>query len=555
MKRVVAALAVALGALVLLASPAGAHAQLESTSPAAGERLDAGPEVLEVRFTEGVEAEGDALRLFGAGGERLDLGRSERAEGGKVLSATSGELGDGGYVLTWRVVSLDGHPISGGVTWRVGDGAAVDPSLLEELLDAEGGDEAVSAVAAVVRALLFASLLVLVGALVCLLLVWPDGADDPRLVATTRASVAVGALTTVLGMGLQGADVAGRALSHAFTAGAVADTLDTTYGQAALLRLGALSVLAVLVWRMAPALVRGVRWRLAVQVAVVAVLASVALGGHARTGRWAGLAFPVDVAHLLAAAVWLGGLVVLAGVVLPRRDELTPRIAARFSTVATGAVAVVVLTGTFQAVRQVGSLDGLRDTNYGRLLALKVVGVLAIVGLGAFSRSLVRARVRAGDVAAELDDAEFDDPDLHRAVRRSVAAETVVAVIVVALTSLLVAADPARSVEAAAFEQVRLVETTQLTLVAAPARSGPVDIHLYVDDPNIGLTADLEATATMALPERGIPPIEIPIRYAGRGHWSAYDVEVPISGRWQVEVDVVVSELERRQASFTVAID
>lgn len=548
MRRVLVALGVVLGALVLLASPAGAHAQLESTSPAAGERLDAGPEVLEVRFTEGVEAEGDALRLFGAGGERLDLGRIERAEGGKVLRATSGELGDGGYMLTWRVVSLDGHPISGGVTWRVGDGAAVDPSLLEELLEAEGGDEAVSAAAAVVRALLFASLLVLVGALVFLLLVWPDGADDPRLVPTTRASVAVAALCTVLGMGLQGADVDGRALSHAFTAGAVADTLDTTFGQAALLRLGALAVLAVLVWRMTPALVRGVRWRLAVQVAVVAVLASVALGGHARTGRWAGLAFPVDVAHLLAAAVWIGGLVVLAGVVLPRRDELTPRIAARFSTIAAGAVAVVVVTGTFQAVRQVGSLDGLRDTNYGRLLALKVVAVLAIVGLGAFSRSLVRARAGGGG-------AELDDVGLHRAVRRSVLAETVVAAIVVALTSLLVAADPARSVEAAAFEQVRLVETTQLTLVAAPARSGPVDIHLYADDPNIGLTADLEATATMALPERGIPPVALPIRYAGRGHWSAYDVDVPISGRWQVEVEVVVSEFEQRQASFTVPID
>lgn len=548
MKRIAAALAVVLGALVLLAAPAGAHAQLVSTSPASGARLDAAPEVLEVRFTEGVQADDEAVRLFDAGGERLDLSGVERDDGAKILRAMPGELGDGGYVLTWRVVSLDGHPISGGVTWRVGDGTAVDQSLLQELLNAEGGDEAVSVAAAVARALLFASLLVLVGALTFLLLVWPDGAGDARLVATARASVAVATLTTVLGMGLQGADVAGKALSHAFTAGAVADTLDTTYGQTALLRLVALFVLAGLVWRLAPTVVRGIRWRLVTQVAAVVVLASLGLGGHARTGRWAGIALPVDVAHLLGAAVWIGGLVVLAGVVLPHDDELTPRIAARFSTIAAVAVAVVVATGTFQAVRQVGGLDGLRDTNYGKLLALKVVAVLAIVGLGAYSRSLVRARV--GDDPAELDDA-----DLHRAVRRSVLAETVVAVVVVALTSLLVAADPARSVEAAAFEQVRLVDTTQLTLVAAPARSGPVDVHLYADDPNIGLTADLEANATMALPDRGIPPVEIPIRYAGRGHWSAYDVDIPISGRWRVEVEVVVSEFEQRQASFTVPID
>lgn len=551
MRRLAAGLGLALLALVLLAAPAGAHARLTSTSPAGGETLESAPDELVVRFNEGVQADDGAVRLHDGTGRRVDVGELRHTDGGKILAVAVDGLDDGAYVLTWRVVSLDGHPISGGVTWRVGTGAQVDPSLLEELLNAEDGDPVVSAAAAIVRGLLFASLLVVVGGLVFLLLIWPAGAADPRLVPLLRASVAVAGLTTVLGMGLQGADVAGERLTHALSIGAVLDTVDTAFGQAALLRLGALALLGVLVWRMTPDVVRRTGWRVGAQAAAVLVFASVGLGGHARTGRWAGLALPLDVVHLLAAATWIGGLAVLAFVVLPRDDDLASRMAARFSTIAAVAVGLVVVTGAFQSFRQLDGLSGLRETNYGRLLALKVVAVAVVAVLGAVSRSLVRSRVAAPDAAEGAASPE----EVRRAVRRSVAAEAAVAVVVVGLTSLLVAADPALAVPERSFEAVRIIDTTQLTLVAAPSRTGPVDFHVYAEDPNVGLTAELEATARMSLPDRDIPPIEIPLRYAGRGHWSAYDVDVAIAGEWRVEVSVVVSEFDQRDATFTVPID
>lgn len=562
MRRLAGAVAMAIVVSVALAAPASAHAQLVSTTPAAGRTLDEPPDELVVRFDEGVEADAGAVRLHDSTGRRRDVGSLRRDDGGKVLVVDPGDLEPGGYVLTWRVVSLDGHPLSGGVTWRLGAASAsVDDSLLQELLNAEGGDTAVGVAAAVVRGVLFASLLLLVGALVLLLLVWPAGAADGRLVPTMRASTAVAALATVLGMGLQGADVAGQSLSHAFALGAAVDTLDTTYGQAAAVRLLGLAALGALVWQMTPSLVRRLPWRVAAQAMSVVVLASVGAAGHARTGRWAGLALPVDVVHLLAAATWIGGLAVLLFVVLPGDAARTTTIAARFSTIAAYAVGLVVLTGLFQSVRQVESLDALRETNYGRLLVLKVVGVAVIAVLGAVSRSLVRNRVAtpvlvaAGNVPAGGDDRPADSVELRRAVRRSVGAEALLAVVVIALTSLLVAADPGRAAATVSFSEAKVVEQTVLELVAAPARTGPVDIHLYATDPSFGLTPDLEATATMALPDRDIPPVVIPIRYAGRGHWSAYDVDVAIAGTWRVEVTVVVGEFDQRRASFNVPID
>ena len=544
-----AVVALALLFVLLAAAPASAHAQLVSTSPASGELVAEPPERAVVRFTEGVQADADALRLHDRNGDRVDVGELARRDGGKVLQVGLPALPDGGYVLTWRVVSLDGHPISGGVSWRVGEGSvAVEPTLLESLLNAEEGERPVAVAVAVARTLAFGGLLVLVGGLLFVLLVSTPTADDPRLRRLLRVGGVVAAVATALGIALHGADIGGGGLADAVTAGAVDDALATTSGRWLALRLLAVSALTALLWGTSAARVRARSWQLLTQVAVVAALAAVALGGHARTGRWAGLAVPVDVVHLLAAALWIGGLGILALVVLPRGGARTPAVAARFSSVAAVAVGVVVATGIFQSVRQLDGLDGLRDTGYGRLLVLKVVAVAVVVVLGAFSRSVVRALAGPGLESG-------DEDDVRRTLRRSVGVEAVVAVVVVALTALLVAADPGGAASGGeAYQETRVVDSTVLEVVAAPARPGPVDVHLYVTDPSIGLTTELEATAQLSLPGRDIAGLEVPLRYAGRGHWSAYDFDVPIGGDWRLDVTVVIGTFEQREATFSVPI-
>lgn len=567
MRRLLAAAAVVLVALGLLAAPAAAHAQLVSTTPSSGAVLDTAPTEATVRFDEGVRADAGALQLHDGGGRRVDIGELRRRDGGKTIAVPLGDLPDGGYVLTWRVESDDGHPVSGGVTWRVGaSSTAVDQGVFQQLLNEEGGDSAVRAVAAAVRTILFASLLLLVGGLLFVLAVWPAGADDDRLRPTLRAAAAVGALATVLGMGLQGADVAGRGLGHAFGLGAVADTLDTSYGQAAVARLVLLAVLAWLAAVATPAVVRSRRWQFATLAAAATTLLTLTLAGHARTGRWVGLATPLDLVHLGAAATWLGGLAILTLVVLPRdADGNATPIAARFSRIAALAVGAVVVTGVVQGIRQLGAVDGLRDTNYGRLLVIKVVIVAVVAVLGAMSRSLVRAQVDAlvpvgpsGEVLAGGEGEAGEEPDpaeVRRSLRRSVGAETLIAVAVLAVTSLLVAANPARTLESKGFSAAKVVQGTVIEAAGGPARTGPVDIHVYVSDPTLGLTTPLEATATLSLPAKGIRAVQVPLRPAGRGHWSAYDVDVPIRGTWQLAVRITVGRFDERRATFPLTID
>jgi copper transport protein len=536
-RRLLAALAVVAAVVVVAAAPASAHAELLSTTPSSGQVLQSTPDAAIVRFDQRVQV-GAGVELHDGRGRRVDDGGARRIQGGKALRLPLPDLADGGYVLSWRVVSADGHPVSGGITFRVGDRASeVDQGVLQKVLNAERGNEGVRAAAAVDRTLLFLSLLVLVGGLVFLLALWPEGWRVDVVRASVRSAALIAAVTTYVGMTLQGADVAGLDLGHAVLPSSAWDTLDTAYGKAAALRLALLAVAAGLAALLGRGRALGRRWQLATLAVGAALLATVTFSGHARTGRWLAASAPLDLLHLGAAAVWIGGLVFVCFLVLPRDEELP--LVHRFSRIAWWSVVVLVTTGVVQAIRQTGGLDGIRSTDYGHLLVVKVVLVAIVVTAGGMSRSLLKS----------------DDEVDRRALRRSVGAEAALAVVVLAVTSLLVAADPGREASIPHVSQSKVVQGTILEVEASPTRTGPVDIHLYATDPSIPLTTQLTMTATMSLPSRKIPPIVVPVQRAGRAHWSAYDVDVPIAGTWKLQVRLTIGEFESRTATLEVPIE
>ena len=242
--------------------------------------------------------------------------------------------------------------------------------------------------------------------------------------------------------------------------------------------------------------------------------------------------------HLGAGALWLGGLAVVIVGPLRAGGSEAVGVVRRFSTLALAAVATIVVTGTIQGLRQLEGLGSLRDTAYGNALLLKIVLVAVIVTVAARSRSLVRAG---------------DDADVPL-LRRCVAVEAGLAIAVLAVTSVLVAADPARTAEDRAYSATRVIGTTAISLVAAPARTGPVDIHLYVSDPTVGLTTAKGASGSLSLPGRGITGLRVPFVFAGPGHFAAYDLDLPIRGTWTLTVRVRVGDIDERATAFRVPI-
>ena len=234
-------------------------------------------------------------------------------------------------------------------------------------------------------------------------------------------------------------------------------TVRTRFGNAWALRILLLLLLALLlVWskREAERTPRSA-W-LAVAGSAAGLAVTPALSGHAAAGPDAAVGAGVGVVHFSAAAVWFGGLVLLGTCVLPRAEGELLGAVARFSSVAFTAMVAIVVTGMVQGWRQVGSLQALGHTAYGRLLVVKVAAFLLLIVVAGRSRVLVRrklmARALVGAAARDRDRGDAGGPGMGDVdggslwlLRRLVLTEVIVAVVVLAITALLGIATPPRA--------------------------------------------------------------------------------------------------------------
>src|SRR5262249_23946531 len=123
-------------------------------------------------------------------------------------------------------------------------------------------------------------------------------------------------------------------------------------------------------------------WRAGAVLLGFALVFAYAESGHGGVGRWPTVGLLSTIVHLSGMAVWLGGLLMVAVAALPLvAPERALAVVARFSPIAFWSVAVIVASGLVQAWRQVGSIDALTSTTYGRLLLAKSAAVVALVAL------------------------------------------------------------------------------------------------------------------------------------------------------------------------------
>jgi copper transport protein len=581
MVKAAAAVSACAAALVVVvggaATPAFAHAELLSTQPAAGEKLDTAPEQVVLTFNETVDPPKDAIEVFDSDGDQVKTNRPAHPGGeGVKVAVDLPDLDDGAYVVTWRVASADSHPIRGAYTFRIGDAAdaAEADALMTKLVASEGGDTTVGTLFGAVRFAGFVGMVLLVGGLLVVTFVWPGGADDRRARRLMTAGWVTWLVATLLSFGFQGAYSEGDGLGGVLKAGSIGDVLGTRPGRVWLARL----LLLVLVAVAAPILRRR-RDRTGAGLVValsLALIATISLAGHAGSGDWAPLAFVVDLLHLGGVSFWVGGLILLYAVVLrpasgPGASTVSAAAAVtearaepvggatdeqagaveRFSTLAFAAVVVIVLSGTIQGFRQTRSLDALFDTTYGRVLIVKVLLFSLMLLGGAASRTWVRRRKAAraavgkgdGDGAAGKATAA---PSL-RSLRLSVGLETAVAALVLAVTAVLVNTVPGKDAASPTFSTEVHGSNVLIEVEVSPPKAGVADIEIDVQS-HLGEPYEPEeVTASMALPSRDLPPIPVPLKAksGATGVYTADDVEIPYPGTWDLAVNVRVSEFDQ----------
>jgi copper transport protein len=618
----------------LRASVASAHASVLSTSPESGATVAESPREVTITFDQGISVPNGGVRVLNERAERIGVEKpriGSKTDRANTVSVAIPTLPSGAYVVSWRAISEDGHPIRGAFTFRVGasgDQAAV-AKLARDLLTNGKADPALSIIMAAARALSFASMLVLLGGVAYVLFVRSQAAGNDRRVSRllTIAAITAGifGFITVLTFGPSSA---GEGLGGLGDGTLLDDTITSSIGRSMLLRTVALATLGFVLVRVlsgdrigagfdratnhkvasadptgnkatgaSTTMPSTARYRTSEVIgltglSILIVLLSTLIG-HGSTGRWGLLGSVATAAHIAAASTWIGLLVVVLVATsgsrspiqgatetndrpkAPSKPSAPPTatgvlsLIERFSTIAFWSVAILALSGILNGLRQIGSTEGLRSTNYGRLLLVKTGLVVLLIGLGWLSRnSLAQRRAALAQRAAQTpakpeqqlqhlsgqQETHKPLPPALVGIRRRMLIESLLAVGVVAITALLVNSPPSIEVLGKPVTVTMRGTTFLLDSTVSPARSGKNRLHFYALTPEGRTQAVENMTVTASLPANDIAPIDLKVVRAGPNHFEALQADLPVKGAWRFIVEVQFDAFTAESVAATVNI-
>jgi copper transport protein len=352
-------------AALLAPAAASAHARLVRTVPADRAVLAHAPDRVVAYFDDAIRVAPDNAAIRNGDGSVLQA--KPIAHGKTLVLPLRARLGEGDYSVRWSAVSDDGHIVQGVLAFGVGLGRAPPVPTLSTTVEIGFGT-------VISRWIFFAGLLVASGLALFDLLVW-------------RPVAGSGLRTGWIAIGLAAMFVSAHGLVHASHGGSATRFGLTVDIASAVAATGAAAAAIAIADRSAAPF--GL-------VLAVAVLPVPTVAGHALDPGRSWIEVPLDLLHVLAAALWIGGLFALA-LVAPR-DGASPEVLAaaarRFSKLALASVLVLALTGAGRALAELSAVSQLWTTSYGRAILAKTGLFAVLLGLGAISRSRIASGLK-----------------------------------------------------------------------------------------------------------------------------------------------------------------
>ena len=526
-----------------------AHANLDSADPAPDSVLEEPPDRVVIRFTEPLEPSFSEIRVLDSSGARVDNGDSAvDPDNPVVMSVSLSPLAEGTYTVGWKNVStVDGHGVRGSFVFSIGEpGGEAAVVAVEEPLFRSPAEP-------FVRWALLLGVLVAVGASSFELLVagpvlrkrgsgdrlhrlWPLHSN--RLGAAALVLVAV---ASVIQLAVQASAIYEESMLSVVPGPVVTVLAETDWGRLWVWRMALVAAIAGVMIARARRFGPGTGLTALSLGLGVGLLATLSLTSHA--AATAGIRAPAvanDLLHMTAASVWVGGL---AGLLLlaastvttlagPQRRVVLAAVVPRFSVLAGLSVATLVVTGVYSAWAQVTIVEALASP-YGIALRAKIALVIGLLLLGAVNLLWVRPRLAGDDSAA-------------RWLRRLVAAEVVVAVLIMLAVGFLTALEPARQV--ASREGLGQPGSIEFTGTAEGA-----GLALKIEPGAVGLNRfEVSLADRLGRPIENASDVSVRISYldddlgeqvlqaapAGGGLYVAEEGRFSVAGAWQAELVV-----------------
>lgn len=400
-----------------------AHAYVVSSAPAADETLDEAPSSVRIEFNEPIEASFYELDVIGPSGISEAAGEPvfDPEQPTRLSVELKPDLPEGVYAAKWRVVSGDGHPVSGTISFQIGQGAS--SSVPQHDSTAQNRFPGWSLL--VIRWLFYGGMTLYLGTLAFHLWLLPAGkqrsvALPERLKRRSRTALLLGfaaaAAAVLLSLPQQTASDSGGGWSKALDPGSLQETLIYTsfgeiWGYQAMLLIVLLTATLLLLRAFSKKSCPGKLLLALAFAAGLGLLLAKAFIGHAATASVKSAAVTADFLHLAAGLIWLGGVGAVAFLLpaaataadLPQQ-KLYWRAVRRFSMLAASCVAVLIFTGVFGSLLHVPTWYALFHSDYGKVLLGKILLTLVCLALGlsAFLRGRKPSRPLGAGVWTEF---------------------------------------------------------------------------------------------------------------------------------------------------------
>tara|TARA_R100000306_G_C4382225_1_gene146060 strand:- start:11625 stop:13259 length:1635 start_codon:yes stop_codon:yes gene_type:complete len=504
-----------------------AHASLIASSPAMGATLLQAPASVRLTFNEPVSPL--VIQLILPNGSVQEITQTESLPAGLevALPATSEQ---GTYGLSWRVVSADGHPVGGTVTFSVGNAqsnyiqtSSADPdrTFLIWLARFAGYIGAFLGIGMTLWQALCAS------------------RENQRRLATNL--LALGAVATLLNIGLFGIDALDRPISALFNVAVWQTAFSTGFGFSSALMLAALAC-AALAWQTTSSLIH----RPTAALALVLLATSLATSGHASSASPAWLTQPAVGFHALAVTLWIGSFLPLAHSL---QTETKPNLLKFFSRLIPTILIVLFISGGILVYVQFDTLSSLWQTEYGQLLALKLTLLTALIGLGAYNRYRLTSAVQE------------EQPNARNAMRRVIHLECVLAVAIFATVALWRFTPPPRALNSAVQSTPTISAHIHADNASADlswtrsARTQTSTLTIYLSKADLTPLNAQEVSVAFTNAGAGIQPIDFSAKRTNDGAWQITNVDLPNLPTWHIRINALITDFERIHLETTLGGD
>ena len=547
----------AAGTVIVCALASGgaatAHGMYLRSAPDADARLARAPTEIRVEFSEPPDPRGSELRVLDTTGARVDLAEVSSSDAINGLRVGLKPVGEGGYIVIWTVAStVDGHTTQGSFAFAVGSAPLPRPADLGETAEAPHLIEIVG------RVVSYLGIALAIGTAFLLLFVLSDspgiGRDVP-LLRLAGTAMAVGSLVLIVEQGTTIPARLGGVLGLRAVVGIVLVTIASIPLLARMRPITALAGDGTVT--LAPLASDRPRRVLALACGLTGALTATLVSHSAASDSTVEMG--LDFVHVVAASVWVGGVVALIWLVLLRDDDATPEaerrlgtIVWRFSMTALVAVALLLGTGTLQALRRLVLVEDLVETPYGIALSIKIVLLLVALAFGALN--LFRWRPRSHAMSLRTFRRTLPMRSARSAAIRASAVETAVFAGILVATAFLTALVPPAQPSAAAYDVTHRAGELRLQMLAANTSPG---LNRFVLRVHRGLAPVRDAEKVLlrfTLVEHEMGVQELVAAERAPGEYVANGSPTSMFGTWRVEAIVRLQGRMDVHSLFTMPV-